>query len=163
MPDAFGFLLNNSHPCTRFEGQTCVMCGHPRLLRHSNHLPYYYVLLPLHTIPWTITHPSPSFISFVPPCHQVLVPSTIRQQRYSLRCIAAASMHDTHHTPYLLLVPLNIIAPTPAAAMATPLSIATPSNPSLATLSSMRPLRLPACRFDGSWSRSRSLYLRASA
>ena len=73
------------------------------------------------------------------------------------------SIRTVETTLYLLLAPLKIIAPTPAAAMATPLSIATPKRPSLATFSSIRPLKLPACKFDGSWSSSRSLYLRASA
>lgn len=70
----------------------------------------------------------------------------------------------THtHTIYLLLVPLKIIPPTTPAAMASPLTIATPTRPSFATLSSISPLRLLAWRFDGSWSSNRSLYRRPSA
>lgn len=60
--------------------------------------------------------------------------------------------HLNHETfmIYLLLVPLKIIAPTPAAAIATPLRMATPIKPSFATLSSISPLKLLACKFAGS-------------
>lgn len=64
---------------------------------------------------------------------------------------------------YLRFDPLRSIPPITPAAIATPLTIATPIIPSLATLSSISPLRLSACRFEGSWSRSRSLNFRASA
>ena len=142
---------------------------------------FYAILTIFHTTTYSTTTYYTTIFLYTPPYRpshatlQDLLPSYLlgtrfsfhpqpnNRDRYSFRWIATASMHATNHIPYLLLVPLNIIAPTPAAAMATPLSIATPSRPSLATLSSMRPLRLPACRFDGSWSRSRSLYLRASA
>lgn len=53
-------------------------------------------------------------------------------------------------TNYRLFDPLRSMPPTTPAAIATPLNIATPINPSLATLSSIRPLRLSACRFAGS-------------
>lgn len=56
----------------------------------------------------------------------------------------------TRSLSYRLLAPLNIMAPTPAAAIARPLTIATPTIPSFATLSSIRPLKLPACKFPGS-------------
>ncbi|KAG7135859.1 hypothetical protein HYQ46_008843 [Verticillium longisporum] len=53
-------------------------------------------------------------------------------------------------------------APTTPAATATPLTIATPIRPSLATLSSTSCRRLDACRFAGSFSSRRSLYRLAS-
>ena len=51
---------------------------------------------------------------------------------------------------HLLFVPLNSIPPTTPAAIATPPKIATPIIPSLATLSSIKPRRLPACKLAGS-------------
>lgn len=66
-------------------------------------------------------------------------------------------------TNYRLFEPLKSMPPTTPAAIATPLNIATPINPSLATFSSIRPLRLSACKFAGSWSKSLSLYRFASA
>ena len=66
----------------------------------------------------------------------------------------------SHH---FLRAPLTIMVPTMPAATASPPTIATPTIPSFATLSSIRPLRLPACIFVGSWSSKMSLYRLASA
>jgi hypothetical protein len=63
---------------------------------------------------------------------------------------------------YRLLAPLRTRLPTTPAATAKPPTMAMPIRPSLATLSSMSDPRLAACRFAGSFSRSRSLYRRAS-
>jgi hypothetical protein len=74
-----------------------------------------------------------------------------------------SSSHPRIFYLVLLPTPLKIIPPTTPAAMATPLRIATPIKPSLATLSSIKPLRLAACKFAGSFSNNKSLYRRASA
>lgn len=76
--------------------------------------------------------------------------------------ITSPSFATPHHL-VLLPTPLNIIPPTTPAAIATPLRIATPIKPSLATLLSINSLKLLACKFAGSLSSNKSLYLRASA
>ncbi len=64
---------------------------------------------------------------------------------------------------YLRLEFFIMKPPTIPAATAIPPTIAIPIRPSLETLSSIRVLKLSACRLPGSLSRSKSLYLRASA
>lgn len=97
---------------------------------------------------------------------QVRQPFTIHHNASPMnhRTLSPSShSHPTLHYLFRFPIPLKIIPPTTPAAIATPLSIATPINPSFATLSSIRPLKLLACRFAGSFSSNKSLYLRASA
>lgn len=71
----------------------------------------------------------------------------------------------THSFPSYRFLPMFLISTPPItpAATARPLTMATPIRPSRATLSSISVRRFDACRFAGSFSRSRSLYRRASA
>lgn len=69
------------------------------------------------------------------------------------------------HRPlaYRLLELFNKNVPTSPAATAMPPTTAAPMSPSLVTLSSINSFKLPACRLAGSFSKSSSLYRRASA
>ena len=103
-----------------------------------------------------------------PPCEclkkSICRPEISRETRNSVLLYRS---RDKPYPPrihaYRLLVPLKSMPPTTPAAIATPLKMATPIRPSLATLSSIKPLRLAACKLAGSWSSKRSLYLLASA
>ncbi len=76
-------------------------------------------------------------------------------------CRPIARRSNTRY--YRLRAPLISIPPTIPAATATPPMMATPTKPSLDTLSSISCCRLLACRFPGSFSSSNSLYRLASA
>lgn len=85
-------------------------------------------------------------------------------KEYTAQCHVPSQCKDIQQVPNYFLRELFINKPpTMPAATAMPPTIATPIIPSFETLSSMRVLRLSACRFPGSLSSSKSLYLRASA
>lgn len=96
------------------------------------------------------------------PVHRFLVgKETMKSRSEPEPCHAS---HSPRKTVYRFLAkPFHIALPTMPAARATPETIATPRSPSLATLSSTKPLKLTACKLLGSFSSRMSLYLLASA
>ena len=95
------------------------------------------------------------------PGHSPISGTTIIVHRPSNASSKQNAQHGNAH--HRLRPPLISMPPTIPAATATPPMIATPIRPSLDTLSSISCRRLPACRFPGSLSRSKSLYRLASA
>lgn len=136
--------------------------GDRAMLRQEINAPCF----PLNDTKRTVPTPSSCCQACVPAPQACLsqIYASPRPQFQSQQPLPFTSLLHTGCSVYLFLPIFRISTPpmTPAAT-ASPLTIATPTSPSLATLSSISVRRLLACRFAGSFSSSRSLYRRASA